>query len=328
MHPIVAVIVAAGEPRPPGLDEADTLAEVRVADDADSLRRALDDGAEVLGVWDFRTTLVRDLWPSATAVRWVHAASAGVDAVLLPEVTASGVTVTNTRGLFDRGIAEFVLLATLAFAKGLPRTLELQRHHTWQHRDSESVEGRRMVVVGAGSIGRQVARLARAVGLRVSGVARAARPDDPDFDEVAAAGDLHRVLGDADVVVVTAPLTPDTAGMFDDAAFAAMPPGARLVNVGRGEIVDEAALVRALSSGRVDGAALDVFATEPLPPDSPLWDHPGVIVSPHQAGDVVGWRTALADAFVANLRRYLAGEPLHDVVHAPAGTAAAERALP
>jgi phosphoglycerate dehydrogenase-like enzyme len=129
-------------------------------------------------------------------------------------------------------------------------------------------------------------------------------------------------------VAITAPLTAETAGLFDDDAFAAMRPGARLVNVGRGEIVDEDALLRALESGRLGGAALDVFATEPLPADSPLWQRTDVIVSPHQSGDVEGWEEALGAAFVANMRRHLAGEPLHNVVAAPAGAPAKESVTP
>lgn len=328
MQPTVAVIVAPGDPRPPGLDDLDALAALRLVDDAPSLRAALDDGAEALGVWDFRTTLVHDLWPHVSSVRWIHAASAGVDSVPVDAATAAGITVTNARGLFDRGIAEFVLLAVLAFAKDLPRSLDLQRQRVWQHRDSESIEDRHLLVVGAGSIGRSVARLARAAGLRVSGIARTARPDDPDFDEVAAADQLHRLLGAADDVAITAPLTAQTAGLFDDAAFAAMRPGARLVNVGRGEIVDEAALLRALEAGRLGGAALDVFATEPLPAGSPLWQRADVIVSPHQAGDVAGWEEALGAAFVANLRCHLAGEPLHNVVAAPAAASDRESVAP
>ena len=162
----------------------------------------------------------------------------------------------------------------------------------------------------------------------MSGIARTARPDDPDFDEVAAADQLHRLLGAADDVAITAPLTAQTAGLFDDAAFAAMRPGARLVNVGRGEIVDEAALLRALEAGRLGGAALDVFATEPLPAGSPLWQRADVIVSPHQAGDVAGWEEALGAAFVANLRCHLAGEPLHNVVAAPAAASDRESVAP
>lgn len=322
---VVAVVVSAGEPLPPGLEGLDEIAgvDVVVVDDEATMRAALDAGAEVLGVWDFRTTLVRTAWGQATAVRWIHAASAGTDAVLFAENDDADLIVTNARGVFDRGIAEFVLLALLAFCKDLPGTLARQRDHAWQHRDAELLEGRHVLVVGAGSIGRAVARLARAAGLGVSGVARSARQGDPDFDTVVAAEDLHRALGTADDVVITAPLTEATAGLFDDAAFAAMRPGARLVNVGRGGIVDEQALLRALDSGTLGGAALDVFATEPLPADSPLWDRTDVIVSPHQSGDTLGWREHLGRMFVDNVRRYRRGEPLHNVVHGPVGATAA-----
>ncbi len=319
----VVLLVGEDDERPAGLspvEEAADLVVVRTRDDlADAVARA-----DVLAVWDFRTRLLADVWPKAGRVSWIHAASAGVDAVLLPDLVDSDVVVTNARGVFDRSIAEYVVGLMLAFAKDLPGTLQLQRRRQWRHRETEPLADRRVLVVGAGSIGRAVARAARALGMVVTGVARQARRDDPDFAAVHAAGDLLRVLPDADYVVIAAPLTAATRGMFGHAALAAMRSDARLINVGRGPIVDERALVGALGAGEIAGAALDVFDTEPLPASSELWDVPGLLVSPHMSGDVVGWRTALSEQFVANFRRWQRGEPLHNVVDKRRGCADSE----
>lgn len=316
-RPTIGVVVEPGSSMPPGLDPLLASHEVHLVDDPSSMHAALDACVEVLGVWDLHTPLVRDSWARAGCVRWIHASSAGVDAVLFPEVRAARVTVTNARGVFDRGMAEFVLMAILVFAKDLLTTVALQRAHEWRHRDTEPVEGRTLTVVGAGSIGREVARLAGTAGMRVLGVARRARPDDPDFEEVAAADELHRLLAPADYVAVTAPLTTETEGMIDAEAFAAMKPGARLINVGRGPVVDEEALLEALERGQLAGAALDVFATEPLPGDHPFWDRPDVLVSPHMSGDLEGWRVTLGELFVDNVQRWTRGEPLRNVVFGP-----------
>jgi phosphoglycerate dehydrogenase-like enzyme len=155
--------------------------------------------------------------------------------------------------------------------------------------------------------------------MQVRGVGRRARTGDPDFGTVAAADELHRLLPDADVVVLAAPLTPHTRGMIDAAALAAMKPSGRLINVGRGGLVVEGDLIAALRAGRLAAAALDVFETEPLSPDSPWWEVPNVVVSPHMSADVDGWRDALVDVFLDNLQRWRDGRPLRNVVDKQAG---------
>ncbi len=318
-RPTVAVLGFPGESAPPGLDRVAELADTRVASSLPELKRALP-AAEVLLVLDFRTNVLRDAWPTAERLRWVHAASAGVDNVMFPELRDSDVTLTNARGVFDAPVAEWVLAAVLLFSKDLLTTIELQRQRTWRHRESHRVAGKRVVVIGAGGIGRTTARLLRAVGMSATVVARAARPDD-EFGRILGTGDLDGVLPDAEVVVLAAPLTDETRGLLDAGRLGRLRPGALLVNVGRGELVDEPALVEVLRSGRLGGAALDVFAEEPLPPESPLWTLPNVLVSPHMSGDFAGWRTALADQFADNLRRWIAGEPLDGVVDKHAGYA-------
>lgn len=275
----------------------------------------------MLAVYDFRTELVAGLGARAGTLEWIHAASAGVDAVLTPEVVASDTVVTNAQGVFDDGIAEWVLAVLLLFAKDLHTTLALQRARTWRHRENERLAGRRLLVVGAGSIGRAIARLCGAAGMNVRGVARTARRDDPDFDAVVTTADLHHELATADDVVVATPLTAATHHLLGSDAFAAMRPGTRVVNIGRGPVIDESALLDALDTGRVGAAALDVFETEPLPADHRFWDMPQVIVSPHMSGDAVGWVGALGEQFATNLARFAAGEPLDHVVdkHSLAG---------
>ncbi|MHA6620101.1 D-2-hydroxyacid dehydrogenase [Pseudonocardia sp. DLS-67] len=274
---------------------------MRFAADASSLADALA-GAEVLLVWDFLSDAVRDAWPAADSLRWVHTASAGVDRLTFPGLLESDVTLTNSRGVFDRPMAEYVLGLVLAMAKDLPGTLAAQAHREWRHRETEPITGRRAVVVGGGPIGRAIAGLLGAVGMDVELVGRR------DFDG------LPGLLPGADWLVLAAPLTDATRGMLDATALARLRPSARVINVGRGPLVVEPDLVDALRDGRIAGAALDVFAHEPLPADSPLWTQPGVIVSPHMSGDLIGWRQELVEVFRHNLARYRAGEPLHNVV--------------
>ncbi|HWD03984.1 MAG TPA: D-2-hydroxyacid dehydrogenase [Amycolatopsis sp.] len=281
--------------------------------DAEGLPDALT-GAQALFVYDFLSTAVPGAWDAAGDLRWLHIASAGVDPVLFPGLIESDVVLTNSRGVFDGAIAEYVLGVVLAFAKDFARSLDLQRAGTWQHRETERVAGREVLVVGTGPIGRAIARLLRAAGLRVSGAGRRARTGDPDFGVVHDTAELTRHLPAYDYVVAVAPLTAQTKGMFDAEAFAAMKPSARFVNVGRGELVVTSDLIAALRTGELAGAALDVFDTEPLPSDSPLWTMPDVLLSPHMSGDFIGWRSTLVEVFEANFRRWVAGEPLHNVV--------------
>lgn len=304
--------VLCGEKHPPDMELIEQAATVRYTDEqglADALR-----GADILFVYDFLSKAVPDAWQAADRLRWLHIASAGVDPVMFPALRESDVVLTNSRGVFDDSIAEYVLAVVLAFGKDLARSIRLQEERTWLHRESERIAGSSALVVGTGPIGRAIARLLRAAGLRVSGVGRTAREGDPDFGTVHASAELTRHLPDADFVVAVAPLTEQTKGMFDAAAFAAMKRGARLINVGRGELVVTSDLVEALRAGQLAGAALDVFETEPLPQGSPLWTMENVLVSPHMSGDFVGWRNALVEVFADNFTRWREGRPLRNVV--------------
>ncbi|MQX54879.1 D-2-hydroxyacid dehydrogenase [Alcanivorax sediminis] len=307
-QPTITVLLAEDEPSLPGLDSLSGQAEVREARTRSELEAALP-VTDILVVTDFRTGMLADVWPNNCPVRWVHATSAGVDALMIDPIRHSDIVVTNARGIFDRGIAEYVLGALLMFTKDTLTNLALMKEHRWQHRETGLLRGSRVVVVGAGSIGREVATLLGALGVRVSGTARHAR-EDSAFEKVYAQQDLPTLLPDADAVIITAPLTPDTEGLFDADQFLRMKPGATLVNVGRGPIVQTEALLAALRSGRLGGAAMDVFEEEPLPADHPLWDQPNVMISAHMAGDFIGWRTALGQQFADNFQRWQKGEPL------------------
>lgn len=304
--------VLCGDTRPPDMRAIEAEAVVRYTDAA-GLADALP-GADAFFVYDFLSTAVPGAWHAADRLGWLHIASAGVDPVLFPGLQESDVVLTNSRGVFDDAIAEYVLGVVLAFAKDFVRSWDLQRQRQWKHRESERISGRRVLVVGTGPIGRSIARLLRAAGMSVAGVGRRPRESDPDFGDVYASSDLARHLPGADYVVAVAPLTEQTKGMFDAETFAAMKPGARFVNVGRGELVVTSDLIGALRGGSLGGAALDVFDTEPLPSDSPLWTMENVLISPHMSGDFVGWRNTLVEVFADNFRRWRAGEPLRNVV--------------
>ena len=298
-RPRLVILTDDAGTEPPNAERLRALADVTVTSAA-ALADALP-GARVLLLWDFFSSALRDAWPA-------------VDTLLFDGLRDSDVVVSNARGVFDQPIAEFVAASVLAHDKLLHESARLQRDHVWRHREPTRTAGSRALVVGTGGIGRATARLLRALGMHVTGSGRTARADDPDFGTVVATADLCAHLGDQDHVVLAAPLTDQTRGLLGAAELAAMKPTAHLVNIGRGPLVDEEALLDALLGGRIAAASLDVFATEPLPHDHPFWDLEQVHVSAHMSGDVVGWRQALAEQFEDNLGRWLAGEQPASVV--------------
>ncbi|MFK0280413.1 D-2-hydroxyacid dehydrogenase [Streptomyces sp. NPDC090499] len=304
--PVPTLLVLDADP-PPRLGRLTGRARI-VHTDAAGLAARLP-AADVLLVWDFASHAVREAWPGeGPRPGWVHTASAGVDHLMCPELADSDTVVTNARGVFDAPIAEYVAALVLALAKDLPRTLDLQRERTWRHREARRVAGTRACVVGSGPIGRAVVRTLKALGITTALVGRVPRTGIHGPD------DLDRLMSRADWVIAAAPLTEQTHGMFDTHRFGVMQPSACFINVGRGGLVDEEALVRALTRRWIAAAALDVFATEPLPADSPLWDVPGLLVSPHMSGDTVGWRDELGVQFVELYERWAAGRSLLNVV--------------
>ncbi len=272
-------------------------------------------GAEVM--FDAYRPSSSDLPRRAPNLRWIQFSSSGVvHLVQMMGLAESDVAVTNAAGIHGTPLAEFVLLSMLFFAKDMPRVLTDQRRHHWERFAGQPLRGRTAGIVGLGRVGREVARLAKAMGMRVIGTKRStegANPTEYGVDAIYPFDGLRSLLAGSDYLVLSVPLTPETDGLIGELELAAMKPGAVLINISRGAVVDEAALISALRSGRLRGAALDVFAVEPLPPDSPLWDMPNVLVTPHSMSTVTSENEAVVEVFVDNLRRYLAGQPLRNV---------------
>jgi phosphoglycerate dehydrogenase-like enzyme len=247
-------------------------------------------------------------------LRWVQGTAAGTGEQLkaagLTQDELERVAVTSASGVHVGPLAEFCLLGLLALTKGLPLLRVAQRAHHWDHYPVAELREGTLLVLGLGAIGTEVARLAKAFGMRTLAINRTGRSDSPHVDETHPPQSLHALLPRIDALVVTLPLTDETAGVLDAQAFELLQPHAILVNVGRGGVVDEPALVRALRERRLAGAVLDVFATEPLPAGSPLWDLPNVMISPHTAALSIHENERLVDLFAANLRRYLSGQEL------------------
>ena len=275
-----------------------------------------------------RATAVAISWDSlpieavldaAPRIEWLHQRGAGIDRIAGPGLVQSGIVVTNGSGNHAPNIAEHVLGLMLAFARQLPALIRAQQAAQWKPPRAEQLfelSGQTLAVVGAGSIGRALGVRAAALGLRVLGVRRSARAEEdvPGFTRIVGIEGLDEVLAEADHVAIALPLTDETRGLFSAARLARMKPGAHLYNVGRGGLVDHAALLDALHSGRLAGAGLDVTDPEPLPADSPLWHAPGVIVTAHSSGNTPHSFERYRALLLENLGRWSRGEPLLNVV--------------
>ncbi|MBA2634438.1 MAG: D-2-hydroxyacid dehydrogenase [Chloroflexi bacterium] len=301
-----------------GVRCARIAADGRIHGDADETAF---DAAEVLLVGSVPASVLDHIVSRSPRLRWIHSASAGVDRVTTPAVRERGLLVTNARGVFSRPIAEYVVMMSLAIARRLPQLLELQRERTWQPLRGRELAELTIGIVGYGSIGVELAGLLRPFGCRILATRRHPERGAGDASHVELLGldDLGEVLRESHIVVVAAPLTDETAGLIGAEQLAEMREDAWLINIARGRLVDETALRRALSSGWIGGAVLDVFGEEPLPPDSPLYDTPNLVITPHTswASDRVAERTV--DLFTENLRAYRAGEPMRNLVDVEAG---------
>ena len=276
------------------------------------LERATIAQADVMMVLD----LPHGIWDHATRLRWVQAIGAGIGQLEPAKFKAKGIVLTNAAGVASVPIAEFAIGRLLEVWKDIRVLERQQRDHHWQMHQGLLMKGKTIGIVGLGAIGRDVARRARAFETTVLGNRRSAQTGDtdPDVDELFGPDGLDEMLARCDAVVLSAPHTPETIDLFDGERLGRLKPGVVLVNVGRGTIIDEAALVAALESGQVGAAVLDVTRQEPLPADSPLWDAPNMYLSPHCSTAREGYNEALMELFRDNLERFLANQPLRNVV--------------
>jgi phosphoglycerate dehydrogenase-like enzyme len=248
---------------------------------------------------------------ACAALKWMSVGGVGIDH--LAPWDPERLSVTNGAGATSEVMASYVVGAILALTLRFPHYFRLQAAHRWEAGEVGVVAGRTLTVVGLGHVGREVARLAAAIGLRVVGTRAHPRPT-PHVERVHGPGELHPALAEGDYVALCVPRLAATRGLIDSAAIAAMKDGAMLVDVSRGGVAESAALIAALRSGKLGGAALDVFETEPLPADSPFWDLENVIVTPHSCAVYPGWERSSVEMFCDNLARWMAGEPLHNLV--------------
>ena len=275
-------------------------------------------GANVILNWSGARALLRDVFLMTPNVRWVHSRAAGLDNLLFPELVESPVPLTNGTGVFSPSLGEFALAAILYFAKDFRRMIRNQMAGRWEQFDIAEISGQTVGIVGYGDIGRAVATRVRAMGMRVFAVKRHGPPlynVDPLVDRIYSPEHRIEMISRCDYIVVAAPLTAETQGMIGEAEFAAMKPSAVMINVGRGPVIDEDAMVKALTEGRIKGAGLDVFTHEPLPPGHRFYRLENVLLSPHCADHTADWLDQAMRFFLENFERFRKGEPLRNVVN-------------
>lgn len=264
---------------------------------------------------------LKDVWSIAPRVRWIHSLSAGLENILFPALAESSVPMTNSRGVFKESLGEFVIGGIFHFAKDFRRMIRNQMAARWEQFDVEMVQGKTLGVVGYGEIGRAAAVRAHALGMKIHALRR--RPhlsnEDPIVEKSFAIPDRQEMLAGVDYLLVAAPLTPETRGLIGEPELRAMKPTSVVMNVGRGPVIVEEALVKALQEGWVRGAALDVFDKEPLPDGHPFWSMENVLLSPHCADHTATWTDEAMQFFLENFRRFQAEEPLQNVVDKQSG---------
>ncbi len=258
----------------------------------------------------FETLFTAERIRAAKRVRWFHALSAGVDQLPFDLIRERNIQISNSSGIHGPQMAENIFGMMLSFTRGLHVMVRNQQHALWdRHYPFAELPGSTLAIVGAGRVAQEAARKAKAFDMSVVGVRKTPRQMEY-FDEVVGLERLHKVLATADFVLILTPLTPDTRHLIGARELSAMKRSAYLLSFGRGDVVDEPALIAALQSGEIAGAGLDVFHKEPLPADSPLWGMPNVIISPHTSGASPAYFLRAFDVFLANYRAYRAGEPL------------------
>jgi len=320
-HDTVLVLANPTEPQLGMLEQLPPETGIAVGNRVEAFERAAAD-ATVIFNWSLDGELLREVFAMCPRVRWVHTRSAGLDNILFPELVESEVPLTNGTGVFSASLGEFALAGILYFAKDLRRMVRQQEAGVWEQFDVTDVAGQTVGIVGYGDIGRAVASRVKPMGMRVIAVKRSGPllyNMDPLVERIYRPDQLDEFLPQCDYVVAAAPLTPQTKGMIGREAFAAMKETAVVMNLGRGPVIDEAAMVVALTAGRIKGAVLDVFDREPLPAGHPLYGLKNVLLSPHCADHTPDWLERAMQFFVDQYARFVKGEPLMNVVDKRAG---------
>jgi phosphoglycerate dehydrogenase-like enzyme len=316
-------VIVLGDPAEPSLGLLKDIGpgvRLKIAKSAEELSPEFAE-ARVLYAWNSPRAQVAPILAGAPKLEWIQTRSAGLDGLLFPELIQSHVVLTNGSGTFSQSLGEFALTGILYFAKDIPRMLRSKAERRWDVFEVDEISTQTLGIVGHGDIGRAVAKRAKALGMRVLALRRetARRAGDEDVDQVFATAELHAMVPECDYVVVAAPMTAHTRHMLSTPEFNVMKREAIVMNVGRGPVIHEAALVEALQAGRIRGAALDVFEVEPLPADSPLWGMENVLISAHTADHTKTWMADAVRFFLAQFGRWRAGEPLQNVVDKHAG---------
>ena len=316
-------LLVVGDAKAPHLKPLENLpagTNVTAGTAASELRHAAPDADAVL-VTTGKGDVLAELWPAMTKLRWVHSLAAGVESVLVPCLADSDIPLTNSRGVFKESLGEFVVASILYFAKDLRRMIRNQQESRWEQFDVDEISRQTLGVVGYGEIGQAAAKRAHALGMKVSAIRR--RPElssgDPILSRTYSIEDRAQMMADVDYVVAAAPLTPETRDLVGPKEIAAMKSTGVLMNVGRGPVINEAALVEALQNRRIRGAALDVFDNEPLHPGHPYWALDNLLLSPHCADHTDGWLEDAVRFFVGNVELFAAGQPLRNIVDKKAG---------
>lgn len=294
--------------------------KVVIANDSETLRRKAPE-ADVLLFAQGRVPDLDEILALGKRVRWMHSFYTGVEGLMTPALKAHPAPLTNGRGVFRAPLADWVTAAMLYFAFDFRRLIQQQEAGMWQPFTGTLLTGRTLGVVGYGSIGQEVAARARQFGMRIVALRR--RPEissgDDQLDAAYGPDQIGRLMASSDYVVAVLPKTPETTGLIGARELAAMKPTAVVINIGRGPAIDEAALIQALQAGKIRGAALDVFTTEPLPAGHPFYKMKNVLLSPHTADRVEGFLEPAVQCFLGNLHLYLSGQPLENVVDKHAG---------
>jgi phosphoglycerate dehydrogenase-like enzyme len=311
----ILVLADPTEPQLAMLEQLPPETGIAVGNTVEAFERAAP-SANIIFNWSLSGGLLRDVFRMCPCVQWVHTRSAGLDNLLFPELIQSPVVLTNGSGVFSQSLGEFALAAILFFAKDLRRMVRSQEAGRWEPFDITAVEGQTVGIVGYGDIGRAVAARVRPMGMQIFAVNRNGRLEnlDPLVSRIYGPSELLEMIPACDYLVVAAPLTPETQGMIGARAFAAMKPSAVVINIGRGPVIDETAMIQALAAGMIKGAALDVFDQEPLPAGHPFYSLPNVLLSPHCADHTPDWMEQAMRFFLEQFERFRTGAPLKNVV--------------